>query len=281
MADGHVESAGITVLVDNTARTPDLLAEHGFSVLVETAGHRLIFDAGQGDALEHNAKQLGVSLADNNAVVISHGHYDHTGALASLMTQAPRARVLLHPQAVQAHFSRREDGMHYIGMAEEARQAVRSAGERVTWTAGPTEIATGVWVTGAIPRRNDFEDVGGPFFLDEAGTVPDPIEDDQALWMEGTAGLVIVLGCAHSGVINTLDYIAELTGRARIHAVIGGMHLGRASVERLAATAARLAHYGVSFLAPGHCTGEAAAAYLRSHFGGTFAPCSAGEVFVF
>ena len=134
-------------------------------------------------------------------------------------------------------------------------------------------------MTGEIPRRNAFEDTGGPFYLDRACTEPDPLLDDQALYIETSAGLVVVLGCAHAGVVNTLDYIAELTGRQQVYAVLGGMHLVRASAERLEATVEALKRYGVQKIGTAHCTGMRAATYLWSRLPDQCFECSVGSVF--
>ena len=103
---------------------------------------------------------------------------------------------------------------------------------------GATTISAN-WVTGPIPRRTTYEDTGGPFYQDAGFTQPDLIHDDQALWLESKSGIVVLLGCAHAGVVNTLNYIVELTGETSIHAVIGGMHLLRAQRPRLDGTGAR------------------------------------------
>jgi len=126
---------------------------------------------------------------------------------------------------------------------------------------------------------NDFEDTGGPFYRDESCTEEDPLQDDQALYIETPAGTVVVLGCAHAGVVNTLDYIAELTHRDRIYAVLGGMHLVRATARRLEATVAALKRYGVQKVGPAHCTGMQAAVYLWSQLPGMCFECSVGSVF--
>jgi 7,8-dihydropterin-6-yl-methyl-4-(beta-D-ribofuranosyl)aminobenzene 5'-phosphate synthase len=116
--------------------------------------------------------------------------------------------------------------------------------------------------TGPVPRVTDFEDTGGPFFLDAACQVPDPLLDDQALYFESPKGTVVLLGCAHSGVINTLRYIRQLTGGRPVHAVMGGMHLVSASEQRLNRTIHELREMGIRHLGPAHCTGRTATTAL-------------------
>ena len=147
--------------------------------------------------------------------------------------------------------------------------------------AGAPGSRAGLHVTGPIPRITTFEDVGGPFFLDAAGAQPDPLVDDQALFFTVPEGVVVLLGCADAGVINTLHYIHKLTRGAPVHAVIGGMHLLNAPAARLAATIAALREFGVRCVAPCHCTGGAATDLLRSHFPGPCQDFGVGSRLVF
>ena len=270
----------ITVLAENTVRQTDLLAEHGLALWIEADGHRILFDTGQGKVLRHNATHLNIALDSAEMVVISHGHFDHTGGLADVVASNRHISVCLHPAALEAKYAQEKTHPHRsIGIPDLNEQALRRGAQWLLWTREPTQLIDGVYVTGEIPRRNDLEDTGGPFYRDEACTDPDPLVDDQALYIETSAGLVVVLGCAHAGVVNTLDYIAELTGQTRVCAVLGGMHLVRAGARRLEATVAALQRYGVQRVGPAHCTGMRAAAYLWSRLPAECFECSVGSVF--
>jgi len=269
----------ITVLAENTVRGADLLAEHGLALWIEADGHRILFDTGQGQVLRHNAMHLDIPLDRAEMVVISHGHFDHTGGLQATLETNEQASVCLHPAALEAKYAREKTPPHRgIGIPRVHRQALRGIAQRLLWTHDPTTLFDGVHLTGEIPRRNDFEDTGGPFYTDESCTEPDPLVDDQALYVETPAGLVVVLGCAHAGVVNTLDYISELTGRDQMYAVLGGMHLGRATRERLEATVAALKRYGVQQVGPAHCTGMRAARHLWSELPDRCSECVVGSV---
>jgi len=270
----------ITVLAENTVRGANLLGEHGLALWIEADGRRVLFDTGQGKVIRHNAKQLDISLDTADIVVISHGHFDHTGGLKTALGSNRRIAVCLHPSALETKYARRKTPPHRnIGIPGLDEQTLRQQARSLVWTREPAELIPGVYVTGAIPRRNDFEDTGGPFYRDPSCTAPDPLVDDQALYVETRAGLVVVLGCAHAGVVNTLDYVAELTGQDRVYAVLGGMHLVRATMQRLEATVAALQRYGVQRVGPAHCTGMRAVAHIWSQLRDKCFECSVGSIF--
>ena len=254
----------ITTLVEDTASDGSLLAEHGLSFWIEYGDKQILFDTGQSDILIRNAKTLGINLSQVDAIVLSHGHYDHTGGLSAILDIAPKATIYLHPAATEPKFSRTNSGVKSIGIPYLAKEAVPK--HRVIWTATPARIFPGMSVTGQISRINNFEDVGGGFFLDENYNKPDSLLDDQALFIESEKGLVVVLGCAHSGVVNTLDYISNLTGRDKIYVVIGGMHLLKASRIRIANTIEAFKKYEIQKIVPLHCTGPKATRELKDAF---------------
>lgn len=254
----------ITVLVENTAGGRGTLAEHGLSFWIEIGSRRILFDTGQSDILFHNARILGIDLGTVDAVVLSHGHYDHVGGLQRVLEITPAVPTYLHPQALEAKFARNREQSRQIGMEREIARMLerRIYGELGCFTNGPMEILPGVWATGEVPRRAAFEDTGGPFYEDPSCTQPDELLDDQALVLEVEDGLVVLLGCAHAGVVNTLDYVAELFPNRPIRMVLGGMHLVRALPSRIAYTIEVLRRYDVQRIGPAHCTGADASREL-------------------
>ncbi len=276
------ESIRITVLVENSVHRQGLVAEHGLSFHVQSGKRSLLFDTGQTDLAVINAETLRLPLDRVEAIVLSHGHYDHAGGVPAMLEIVPEARVYLHPAAFEKKFSQSPNGQsRSIGMSDCVAQAIRRHAVGFIETTARTEIIEGVFATGEIPRATAYEDTGGAFFRDAAGTRPDPLTDDQALVIDLGRSVVLLLGCAHSGVVNTLDHVRHLTGGKPVSALIGGLHLGSASEERIQQTIARLRDAGLEMLAPAHCTGWPATAKLWQAFPDICRPANVGMVFEF
>jgi len=252
----------VTAVTENTAGCFEALGEWGLSLWIEADGHRLLCDTGKGQALGFNAKLLGIDLAKAEALVISHGHHDHTGGLAALVEMGYRGKVYAHPVAWTTKYQKREGLPPKPISSPMGREALEAKGLEVIACTGPTEIAPGILLTGAVPRRVDFETITDPFYRDLACTDHDPVEDDQALLIEMPEGWVVITGCGHAGIMNTLNYAKELTG-GKLLAVLGGMHLFRASDERLRQTIAGLEAAGVKLVAACHCTGPHVVAEMQ------------------
>ena len=256
--------AQITVLIDNNAAMPDLLREHGLSMWIEYGDKRILWDTGQSDLLLANAQKLGVDVAAADSIAISHGHYDHTGGLPAVLAVAKKAELYMHPEAMQPRYSRKQT-VHPVGIPPAASQSLKA--HPLHWIKSWTQIHSGVFLTGPIPRSSTLEDTGGAFYLDADCTVPDRITDDQALVIESEKGLIVILGCAHSGVVNTLEYVSLKTGKKTIHTVIGGMHLIHADRQRLDFTVGAFRKYDVQNIIPLHCTGQTASNFLNNQLG--------------
>lgn len=268
--------------MENTARGRGILGEHGLSYWIDYAGQSVLFDCGQSGALLHNARNLGIDLARTGTIFLSHGHYDHVGGLPDVLQIADQARMVYHPRATEKKFSRSPSGkirpVNTPFLEEEL--AARPRPDTIT-SSQSVELAPGLHTTGEIPRIHQWEDTGGAFYLDAAASVPDPIRDDQSLFFTAEKGLVILLGCAHAGVVNTVEHIIGLTGGTRIHAIIGGMHLLHASPERLHKTFRAFQRWNPDLVAPCHCTGLKAVASFHHQFPKTSREAAAGRSFSF
>jgi len=278
MKGNKTDSLKITVLVENTAGKSGVLAEHGFAALIETGGQKILFDTGQGFVLKHNIEKLELSIADVETLVLSHGHYDHTGGLHIALPMMNRPTVYAHPAAIKSRFSAHaQDESHPVGIPEADLQTLKNSAEWVR-VEKPMELPGGLRLTGPIPRETSFEDTGGAFFLDAECTIPDELPDDQAVFIETEKGTVVILGCAHAGVINTLRYIQSLTDRRPIHTVIGGMHLVNADENRISHTLDELRQMNIRHLYPCHCTGLPAITQMWNALPGICRPCFVGAV---
>jgi 7,8-dihydropterin-6-yl-methyl-4-(beta-D-ribofuranosyl)aminobenzene 5'-phosphate synthase len=264
-----VKKATITILMDNTAAVPSLTAEHGLSMWIEIGNRRILWDAGQSDAVFENARRLGIDLSKADTVALSHGHYDHTGGLAKALTLMPTATLYLHARAMDAKYSLKNGQSRPVGMSHQSQWAVleKDIAGSVVFVTPKTELADGLTLTGPVPRRTPYEDTGGLFYKDPEGTVADDLPDDQSLFFECSKGIVVVLGCAHSGVVNILNAVADWTGSPSIYAVLGGMHLIRADSKRIEETLNAFKRFDVQKIAPLHCTGTEAMRQLKEVFG--------------
>ena len=151
--------------------------------------------------------------------------------------------------------------------------------EQLHWIQQPLSLSDIIGVTGPIPRESLYENTGGPFYLDIEGRRRDPIDDDMALWIRTDQGLVVVVGCCHAGLINTLNYVRHLNDGMRIRAIIGGFHLMIADLQRIDQTLAALRLVNPDQFIPCHCTGYFAVSMLYGAFGSQVSPGAAGNTF--
>jgi len=307
----QVERLEVACLVDNTAdamlsnneiakRDParsdwdsrPLFAEHGFSVLLSLKSdggtHSLLFDTGLDPlAAPNNAAAMNLDLSRCDAVALSHGHVDHFGGLLTVKRSmgAGRVPLILHPYALRTRYSKLRGGK-YLPAPPPDRVKLSEAGydvlekkEASLW------VNESVLVTGQIPRKNEFE-TGVPNHYSEVdGRIRlDPlVEDDQAVVVKvKRKGLIVITGCGHSGLINTLAYAKELTGEDRVYAAMGGMHLaGRLFENRIPRTMKELKKLNPRFIIPCHCSGLRMMSELMCQMPGAFVQNSVGTRYTF
>jgi len=271
----------VTCLVDNAVQPRSTLwGEHGLAFLIEAEGKRVLFDTGaSGAVLVHNfleVKTLPDSIA---AVALSHAHYDHTGGLSVFLELRPGLPLYAHPGLLRKRFSRRDEDMKSVGL-RLTEPSLRSLAD-LHLNAAPEEILPGVWTTGEITERPEPEGRSPHHFVrDDEGWSPDPYQDDLALVLDSPAGLVLVCGCCHAGLLNTLDHVRHTFGEDPV-AVVGGIHLVSADAEHLHRLMKELDRLGPPVLYLNHCTGLAAYLALALAFGEQVHPCPAGTILEF
>jgi 7,8-dihydropterin-6-yl-methyl-4-(beta-D-ribofuranosyl)aminobenzene 5'-phosphate synthase len=269
----------VTTLSENTAKA-GFLAEWGISMLVEVDGMKVLFDTGESISTVHNAQLLGVDLLAIDRIVLSHGHADHTGGLREVLRRAGQKEVIAHPAVWGKKYGHlKGEPERYIGIPF-VREGLEALGASFNLSAEPVKLSDRVMTTGEIPMVTDYEEIDLDSSVREGDRQePDNLADDLALIIDAEFGLVVILGCAHHGIVNTLRHAQKLTGKELIYAAIGGTHLLYASEERLVKTAAALQEMGVQYLGVSHCTGFAASAYLAHEFGDRFFLNNAGTRF--
>jgi 7,8-dihydropterin-6-yl-methyl-4-(beta-D-ribofuranosyl)aminobenzene 5'-phosphate synthase len=263
----------LTILCENSVGVPfDVLGEHGFSCFIETAQGNYLFDTGQGYTIAANAAALNKDLRSIRAVMISHGHYDHTGGLPAVLKQRGPVDVFGHSAMFSRRIWSRGETERDIGIPFR-RAYLESLGARFCLGRDFVEVGPGVFLSGEITRNSSFEQ-GDPNMTrinpDGSRVHPDPLDDDLSLVVRTGKGLVVVLGCAHAGMINILEHITARFPDDQIYAVIGGTHLGFSSDEQFEATLARIDEYGIQRLGVSHCTGLERAAMLHARLGERF-----------
>ncbi|MGO9645255.1 MAG: MBL fold metallo-hydrolase [Candidatus Bathyarchaeia archaeon] len=278
-----IDRVKLTVLVEDSLSNPDLTAKHGLSCFVETtsagSSSRILMDAGPPPNVAlNNADLMKVDLLSLNAVVISHGHYDHLGGLPEILKRIRKPTpIIVHPLAFAPKFSLTPN-LKFIG-ADFDQRTVKELQGVLLLVRNPVQVATGVITSGEISRETSFEKVEGFWTVENQHFIQDQMIDDQALIINlREKGLVILSGCGHSGVINTVRHAQKITGVEKIHAIMGGCHLANANQERLQATTSELLRIQPDRLYPCHCTGAKAIDKFHEAFGERCRPTHTGDI---
>ena len=278
----------VTILCENsvTQTVPrGLIGEHGLSYLIEEK-HKTLYDTGQSSALLHNARLLGKDLRSVDRIILSHGHYDHTGGLKDVLSIIDNdIPVHVHPDAFKnriAFIPLPDNNIEIpIGMPCTKKE-YEDLGARFEDTRGFERLNDSIAMISEIKRPDSW--VGSDMRLkvkENDVIIDDPFTDDLSLVLETGSGPVVLLGCAHAGIVEILDDISKNTGHSSFHAVIGGTHLGPASPGYVSNAVDAIKKYSVKILAPMHCTGFKRMAELLSAFPEQFQIASSGTAFEF
>lgn len=289
-----IQEVKVVLLTDGSVNYKHILGEAGFAALVvitydNKSEFRILFDTGGSTpALKHNLDVLEEDLASIDVIVLSHGHWDHIAGLMSSLTLAgKRIPVVCHPDALKPKTFIADDGKRVpVGLQDYFTPTEIESQAELVITTDSHELAPGVMTTGEVPRQNEFEELSGRLLnivtIRDGKESKDLISDDLSLVFQLADGSVVVLaGCCHSGISNTLSHVVNLTGTPSITGIVGGFHLHDASRERLEKTVAFLRDFPLSVLAPCHCTGLRGRAALMFAFEESFRDIGAGDVLSF
>ncbi len=275
-----INNLRLLTLSENTVRSVGLLAEWGLSILIETDEGNILLDAGAGNSTVYNADFMGVDLKKIDKMVLSHGHSDHTGGLRELLRRRKKEiEIIAHPDIFASKWRRSPDEPDYFGGVPYRLEELESLGAKFTLTKESVKLTPDIITTGIVPMVTDFETIEARLFEKEAGEFhPDKLYDDQAIIVKTGFGLVIVLGCAHRGMINTIYQAQKLSGIKEVHTVVGGCHLMRATREQIDKTVTALKELDIKKLGVSHCTGMPASMAMASAFGERFFFNNAGTI---
>ncbi len=296
----------LITLSENTAKWLWVLGEWGWSMLIEADGFKVLFDTGLRVSVPYNAAALGIDLASVDTIALSHGHVDHTGGLRDVLelmrgtighsnfvsSRPTPIDIVAHPEVWGPKFIKHGDpaysfrGIPFVKPELEERQGARFVESRV-----PVWLTNDIVWSGEVPMKNDYEEiapicflkVGGGRYVDgDAEFIPDPLNDDASLYIKTERGLIVILGCAHHGMMNTVQHAREVTGMEQVYMIVGGTHLVGASEYQLESTISELRRLRVAKVGVSHCTGLGSAARLAAELGSeVFFHNNAGHVLSF
>lgn len=281
-----VKGIELSVIVENSTSMdkPNVRAQHGLSMLVKIDLEQsnkltVLFDTGPSpEIFIHNIKALNIDLSVVDLIFLSHGHYDHTSALLAVLEQIKRQiPIIAHPNIFKPKL-KAEPTLKYIGLPY-TKADVERAGGILLLAKNAIALAKGVLTSGEIERSTPFEKTDSFYTIKDWYFVEDDLPDDQALiiQVEGK-GIVVISGCAHSGIINTVKQAQRLTGTKEVYLVAGGFHLEKADNKRIELTTEELRQLNPKLLAPCHCTGLNAASHLIKTFEGRCKPLKTGDI---
>ena len=273
----------IECLVDNTVQQGSRLwGEHGLAFVIESDAGRLLFDTGaSGIVLLHNLEAASVATDSIGALAISHAHRDHSGGLPALLERRPGLPLYANADLLRERYARRDGSSAPTSIGLTIDPASLAGKAELHLSFHPQQVMSGIWTTGEIAMR--AEPLGSsPSHVIREGEawVPDAYRDDMALVLDTASGPVLVCGCCHAGLLNTLAHVKRVFGVSP-STVVGGTHLVSADARHLAHVVEALQRQDPPALFLNHCTGPAAYVALAVAFGDRVAPCPAGTVLEF
>jgi 7,8-dihydropterin-6-yl-methyl-4-(beta-D-ribofuranosyl)aminobenzene 5'-phosphate synthase len=257
--------------------------EHGFSAFIETDRGNYLFDTGNGHGIVANSLTLAKDLKTVNKIFLSHGHYDHSGGLPEVLKLRGKVDVHVHPDVfidrIHVFQEQGEEKKRFVGLPFK-KSYLEFLGANFLFNKDFTEVEKRIFFTGEVPRKTAFEKPDPGLFSEKDGKIgQDVFADDQSLVIDTEKGLVLILGCAHSGLVNIINHVKGKTGKEKFHAIVGGTHLDFLTSEQLEETILVLKKMNIERIGASHCTGMRAAFRLHQEFRDRFFYGSVGSIF--
>ncbi len=257
----------IAVLVDNKTENPVCEAEWGLSLLIEICGQKILYDAGASDMFIQNAKALQIDLSKIDAVVVSHGHYDHTGGIPTFLSLNTRCKCYIRENAFRNYYEKENDDEYlHVGIKWTPEQ-IKEIANRFVLTSCREFIDDSVEVISCIPDRGiSYTENSFYWLTDDMEYISDDMSHEQILLIHENQKIAIFSGCSHSGVISILDYVKKIYPEKTIEAFVAGMHLYSLDETEINGLLDKMEGYGVNYFVPLHCTGMKAILKMKERF---------------
>ena len=275
--NSKIKDFKITIL--STMLSDSHIGEWGFSAMIEVDGERILFDAGSKEnTVLQNAKELNINLDNIDNIYLSHNHKDHTGGLITLKKEYPNSFKNAH--VGEGIFYSRPNSEGDDNYILSNKNTLENLGIKFISHKNPTQLIPGLWTTGQVPRKYDEKNWSGVSkMIDSKGNiVEDIIPEDQSLFFDTENGIVLISGCGHAGLANTLDYVQKIIPGRPIYKIIGGFHLLKLNNDKLEWTAKKMREAGVNYFVGAHCTGLNSTYSIRNFLGLTSESALVGSV---
>ncbi|ACS80059.1 MBL fold metallo-hydrolase [Maridesulfovibrio salexigens] len=271
----YTEPCKISVLCDNESLNSSLGKEWGLSMALELPGNDLwLWDCSASDLFLKNADVMNIDVSKAKGLALSHGHWDHTGGMDALMEADFMGPVYAHPDFANKRYSKEDDGS-----AKDASFQCEYPGTIIV--RDDVKLEDGLFMITEIPRREGLFEATKDLFIDQQMTEVDHVRDDAFMLLMSKSGPVVVLGCCHSGLANSLYHMRDLTGIDSVHAIIGGLHLYSADKAEYEKTAKVIEEFNPKMISPGHCTGKDGFEFLKKRLSCEVVPMGSGSVYEF